>query len=87
MFDRKELPEVTRRVWGMETQCLRKFKNWEIKESHKTDKLHMVTFFFFFFLMNPTTDCCGAVLFFTEHLIVQCHFSQRKNSFLPYQMQ
>ena len=44
MFDRKELPEVTRRVCGMETQCLRKFKNWEIKESHKTDKLHMVTF-------------------------------------------
>ena len=40
----KELPEVTRKVWGMETQCLRKLKNWEIKESHKIDKLDMMTF-------------------------------------------
>ena len=40
----KELTEVTRKGWGIETQCLRKFKHWEIKESHKIDKLDMMTF-------------------------------------------
>ena len=40
----KELTEVTIKGWGIETQCLRKFEHWEIKESHKIDKLDMMTF-------------------------------------------